>query len=257
MPTYKKKRRHNKKTYRKRKRGGQNIWISRITDAKGNYLDKRINRTTEGKNLKTFNPYIEPSWNFNIDPNEMKYANSVLFSTLKPNDIKKTDILVRVNNKEEEAQMRLYNEVEKDFKDKDKNTFLNKYFKVDDDKTKILLGLMEIWNNKPTDDTNLESKNKYINENKDKFPKYFEKNITSIPQKIDELKDDIYPLITNNIVEYFMDQVTKDKYSNIYDKDNKNTYNNIRFVIMHILNFVYSAPPAVNSAPPAVNSAPP
>ncbi len=234
MPTYKKKRRHNKKTYRKRKRGGQNIWISRITDAKGNYLDKRINRTTEGKNLKTFNPYIEPSWNFNIDPNEMKYANSVLFSTLKPNDIKKTDILVRVNNKEEEAQMRLYNELEKYFKDKDKNTFLNTYFKVDDDKTKILLDFIEIWNKRPT---NNESKNKYI-----------EKNITSIPQKIDELKDDIYPLITDNIVEYFMDQVTKDKYSNIYDKDNKNTYNNIRFVIMHILNFVYSAPPAVNTS---------
>jgi hypothetical protein len=229
MPTYKKKRRHNKKTYRKRKHGGQNIWISRITDAKGNYLDKRINRTTEGKNPKTFNPYIEPSWNFNIDPNEMKYANSVLFSTLKPNDIKKTDILVRVNNKEEEAQMRLYNELEKDLKNKDD---LKKYFKVDDDKTKILLDLIEIWNKRPTNN------NESIN--KAKFPKYFEKNTTSIPQKIDELKDDIYPLITDNIVEYFMDQVTKDKYSSIYDKDNKNTYNNIRFVIMHILNFVYS-----------------
>jgi hypothetical protein len=81
--------------------------------------------------------------------------------------------------------------------------------------------------------------------NKSYFPKYFEKNPTSIPQSINELKDDIYPLITDKIVEYFMDQViatmdkdTKDKCLIIYIKDDKNTYNNIRYVIMHILNFI-------------------
>jgi len=33
---------------------------------------------------------------------------------------------------------------------------------------------------------------------------------------------------------------TKDIYSNIYIKGETNTYNNIRYVIMHILNFIYT-----------------
>ena len=73
--------------------------ISRITDAKtGKYLGKRIDRTTEGKNKNEYSPYIEPYIDINFDPVFVKYANSLLFSTLKPSDIKQTEILVRVNN---------------------------------------------------------------------------------------------------------------------------------------------------------------
>jgi len=88
MPTYKKKRRHNKKTQRKRKRGGQYINISRITYNKtGKYLGKHITRTAEGKNTDKFNPYIEPTLDINIEPYEAKYVNSVLFSTLNRDNI--------------------------------------------------------------------------------------------------------------------------------------------------------------------------
>lgn len=244
MPTYKKKRRHNKKTHRKRrqsKRGGQIIKISRITDAKDNYLGTEISRSAEGKNPEQFNPYIEPTIDIDVKPYEAKYVNSVLFSTLKPADTKEKTVSVRVNGKKEEEQIKLYNYLDNDFKNikKDtfsiqKKTFLNKYFKNEhghsDEET--LYNHISAWNKRPDNDAD---KDKYIEDNKTNFPKYFEKNPASIPQKIDELKDDIYPLITNKIVEYFMDHVPEKERPSIYVKGDTSTYNNIRYVIMKIL----------------------
>ncbi len=260
MPTYKKKRRRNKKTRRNRKRGGGVLRVSRITDPYDNYLDMTITRTPEGKNKNEYSSYIEPDFDLNLDLNEAKYVNSVLFSTLKPSDINKTDIWVRVNNKKEEAQMRLYNYLKKDFEDMaNEDNFFNKYFDTLRVNHEPLTTRMNIWKNRPKDNQPQNVRNDYFNGNnrqilRDNFPKYNEKNPNNIPQNINELKDDIYPFITDKIVEYFMDQVeafmdqpTKDKCLSIYIKDNKNTYNNIRYVIMHILTLI--AVPGVGVEP--------
>ena len=249
MPTYKKKRRHNKKTHRKRrqsKRGGQIIKISRITDAKDNYLGTTISRTAESKDSKQFNPYIEPTFDIDVEPHEAKYVNSVLFSNLKPADTKEKTVSVRVNGKKEEEQIKLYNYLDNDFKNNKnddflnkKDAFLNKYFKYEygHSDEENLFNHIYAWNNRPNTDAVKDDadKTKYIADNKTNFPKYFEKNPASIPQKIDELKDDIYPLITNKIVEYFMDHVPENERPSIYVKGDTSTYNNIRYVIMKIL----------------------
>lgn len=235
MPTYKKKRHHNKKTHRKRrqsKRGGQIIKISRITDAKDNYLGTEISRSAEGKDPTKFYPYIEPTIDIDVKPYEAKYVNSVLFSNLKPADIKENPVSVRVNGKKEEEQMKLYKYL-RDEQDKIRNDFLNKYFDIDE--MKLLFEHIKAWHKIPNKDAEKDKKDKYISDNKTNFPKYFEKNLTSIPQKIDELKDDIYPLITDKIVEHFMDQVPEKERPSIYVKGNTSTYNNIRYVIMKIL----------------------
>jgi hypothetical protein len=255
MPTYKKKRRRNKKTRRNRKRGGGVLRVSRITDPYDNYLDMTITRTPEGKNKNEYSSYIEPDFDLNLDLNEAKYVNSVLFSTLKPSDINKTDIWVRVNNKKEEAQMRLYNYLKKDFEDMaNEDNFFNKYFDTLRVNHEPLTTRMNIWKNRPKDNQPQNVRNDYFNRVRNNFPKYNEKNPNNIPQNINELKDDIYPFITDKIVEYFMDQVeafmdqpTKDKCLSIYIKDNKNTYNNIRYVIMHILTLI--AVPGVGVEP--------
>ena len=242
MPTYKKKRRHNKKTHRKRrqsKRGGQIIKISRITDAKDNYLGTEISRSAEGKDSKQFNPYIEPTIDIDVKPYEAKYVNSVLFSNLKPADTKEKTVSVRVNGKKEEEQIKLYNYLDNDFKNNKKDAFLNKYFKYEHGHSdeENLFDHIYAWNKRPNDDAEKDDTNKakYIADNKTNFPKYFEKNPASIPQKIDELKDDIYPLITDKIVEHFMDQVPEKDRPSIYVKGDTGTYNNIRYVIMKIL----------------------
>ena len=233
MPTYKKKRRHNKKTHRKhskkhsrnKKHGGEIINIGRATNKDNKYLYTQISRSIENTG-NNFEPYIEPGFNLDVKLHEAKYANDILSSKLDKSHIKVTNVKVRVTSLQEEEQVKLYRYLKQNIND---TYFEHKPGKSDEE---TLFDHIFAWNNRPKDDAN---KAKYINENKTNFPKYFEKNPASIPQKIDELKDDIYPLITDKIVEHFMDQVPEKDRPSIYVKGDTGTYNNIRYVIMKLL----------------------
>ena len=246
MPTYKKKRRHNKKTHRKhskkhsrnKKHGGEIINIGRATNKDNKYLYTQISRSIENTG-NNFEPYIEPGFNLDVKLHEAKYANDILSSKLDKSHIKVTNVKVRVTSLQEEEQVKLYNFLSDELKD----NFFGKHFK-NNDELKVLYERMDAWRNRPVKnvdkDVTEKQKNQFIEEKKAVFPKYFEKNPASIPQRIDELKDDIYPLITDKIVEYFMDQVPEKNRPSIYVKEDNSTYNNIRYVIMHILSDIFS-----------------
>jgi len=264
MPTRKKKRHQNKKMYsRKRsgtkrsgtkrsgtkKHGGQVIKIGRLTNKDNKYLDTQISRSIENTG-NIFEPYIEPGFNLDVKPHEAKYANDILSSKLDKSDIKVSNVNVRVTSFQEEEQAKLYKflvddrtEISTDTKEDNNDVFLNKYFK-DNDERKELFTRMTAWQKIPVDKDGKkvvteENKNNFIKEKKAVFPKYFKENPASIPQRIDELKDDIYPLITDKIVEHFMDQVPEKDRPSIYVKGDNSTYNNIRYVIMHILSDIF------------------